>query len=237
MDSERLPGKPLLEISGLPMLQHVYRRACESGASRIVIATDHSAIFEAALEFGAEVRMTSKAHRSGSDRIAECADLLGWSDGHLIVNLQGDEPLMPAVCLDQVAALLIDDSEAEVASLYWPLDFPGEVENPDVVKLVLGAANCALYFSRAVIPFPRAGESQSKPGWIRHIGLYAYRAGALRAFRAHSPTPLEKTEKLEQLRFLEMGYRIRMAKAAEPIPAGVDNPEDLLRVRALLCED
>jgi len=242
MASQRLPGKPLFDIAGLPLLQHVYLQARKAQATRLVIATDHQAIFDAASAFGAEVIMTSGRHQSGSDRIAECADQLGWGDDHLIVNLQGDEPLMPPACLDQVATLLAEDPAADVASLYWPLDSSDEVANPNVVKLVLDARDYALYFSRAVIPFPRNEPDISAAlatglCWNRHIGLYAYRAGALRAFAAMTPTPLEDVEKLEQLRFLESGYRIRMAQASAPIPAGVDSPEDLQRVRIQLEAD
>ena len=232
MESERLPGKPLLEIAGRPMIEHVHRRACEAGAGSVVIATDSSAIRQAAEGFGARVVMTSSEHRSGSDRIAECAQLCGWSDGALIVNLQGDEPLMPAACLAQAAELLVREPLADVASLYWPIDSPREAGDPNTVKVVLDRSGFALYFSRSLIPHPRASKPVS--GWKRHIGLYAYRAGALRAFSGMEPSPLEQAERLEQLRFLEAGRRIIMARACELIPAGVDTPEDLERVRRMI---
>jgi len=239
MASQRLPGKPLLEIAGKPLIRHVYDCACRAAASGIVIATDDSRIFESAQGFGARVVMTSAQHRSGSDRIAECAELMGWPDHQLIVNLQGDEPLMPPACLDQVAELLMSDPGADVASLYWPVPTRAEAENPNAVKVVVSSAGRALYFSRSLIPWPRtdAVDRDSEPAaqpWKRHIGLYAYRAGALRQFSSMSPTVLETMEKLEQLRFLESGRAIRMAQAREPIPAGVDTHEDLERVRALL---
>ena len=237
MASQRLPGKPLLEIAGKPLLKHVFDRACQSKATRIVIATDDRRIFETAGHFGAEVVMTSPDHESGSDRIAECASQLGWTDDDLIVNLQGDEPLMPPSCLNQVAGLLLEDSSADVASLFCPVLNREEAVNPNAVKVVVDAQGMALYFSRAMIPYPRSTgqERRTDPDfarWKRHIGLYAYRVGALRLFTSLPPTPLETIEKLEQLRFLEAGCRIRMAPACEPIPAGVDTHDDLERVRA-----
>jgi 3-deoxy-manno-octulosonate cytidylyltransferase (CMP-KDO synthetase) len=236
MASQRLPGKPLLEIAGRSLIEHVYRRACAAKADSVVIATDDRKIFTAAVNFGAEVVMTSQEHESGSDRIAECADQLGWDDDQLIVNLQGDEPLMPPACLDQVADLLATDPDADVASLFWPLDSSEEVANPNVVKTVVDQSGRALYFSRSVVPHPRNWQNLAKAlesgiSWKRHIGLYAYRAAALRAFAAMDATPLEAAEKLEQLRFLESGRQIRMARACSFIPAGVDTPGDLERVR------
>lgn len=237
--AQRLPGKPLLEIGGKPLIEHVYRRARAASAQRIVIATDAQEIAVCARSFGAEAVMTSGAHHSGSDRIAECVSRLGWGAETVIVNLQGDEPLMPPVCLDQAAALLAGDDRAEVASLYWPVASAEEVTDPNVVKVVTAGDGAALYFSRSVIPHPRgaaniAAALQAGLRWKRHIGLYAYRASALRAFTATPPAPLERVEKLEQLRFLESGRRIVMARAAEFIPAGVDTADDLERVRAML---
>lgn len=241
--SERLPGKPLLEIAGRPLIEHVYRRACAASAARVVIATDADSIAERARSFGAEVVMTSTDHQSGSDRIAECVERLGWDSRTVIVNLQGDEPLMPPACLDQAAALLAANAESDVASLWWPIREAGEVTDPNVVKVVTDHRGAALYFSRSVIPYPRGpggvtADLESAIGagavWKRHIGLYAYRAAALRAFAEAGPGQLEQLEKLEQLRFLENGRGIVMARAVEAIPAGVDTPDDLRRVRALL---
>ncbi len=242
MGSHRLPGKPLLDIAGRPLIEHVYRRACSAAAGKVVIATDDRRIYAVAREFGAQVLMTSPAHPSGSDRITECADRLAWGDDQLIVNLQGDEPLMPAACLDQVAALLAADPDADVASLYWPMDSSEEIINPSVVKVVTRADGHALYFSRSVLPFPRQWDTlehalQSGMNWHRHVGLYAYRAGALRAFTAMQAMPLESAEKLEQLRFLESGGRIRMAQACQFIPTGVDTEQDLERVRKIIEEE
>ena len=239
MASERLPGKPLLTIAGRPLIEHVFRQATQSSARLTVIATDDQQIFDAARNFGADVIMTALDHTCGSDRIAECADQLAWDDDQLIVNLQGDEPLMPPACLDQVAGLLRSVPAADVASLYWPLVSSEEIVNPDIVKVVLGEGGNALYFSRSVVPFPRSPGSvesalQSGFSWKRHVGLYAYRARALRAFSAALSTPLESAEKLEQLRFLETGRNIIMAQSCQLIPAGVDTSEDLERVRAII---
>jgi len=239
MAAERLPGKPLLDLGGRPLIEHVYRRATEAAASSVHIATDDDRIRLTAEAFGANVVMTSKQHGSGSDRIAECAAILGWPDDTLIVNLQGDEPLMPAACLDQVAELLARDRLAQMASLYWPLDNGEEILDPNCVKVVTAADGAALLFSRAVIPHPRQWadvDSALKAGmrWRRHIGLYAYRAGALKAFSRYQPTPLERMEKLEQLRVLESGGRIIMARACQFIPAGVDTQKDLDRVRKFI---
>ncbi len=234
MAAERLPGKPLALIAGKPLIEHAWRRAQGAAADSVVIATDSEEILEAARAFGAEALLTSARHPSGSDRIAECADRLGWDDAALVVNLQGDEPLMPAACLDQVARLLGTHARADVASLYREVDDPAEANDPNAVKVVTAADGRALYFSRARIPHPRDAQAAAAAGWKRHIGLYAYRAGALRAFTRTAPTPLEQAEKLEQLRFLESGRTIVMAPACAPIPAGVDTPEDLARVRAIM---
>jgi 3-deoxy-manno-octulosonate cytidylyltransferase (CMP-KDO synthetase) len=231
-----------LDIAGRPLIEHVYRRARCAAAHQVVIATDDRGILEVAREFGANVTLTSTKHQSGSDRIAECADQLGWGDEQLIVNLQGDEPLMPASCLDQVAGLLGSDPAADVASLYWPLASSEEITDPNVVKVVTGENSHALYFSRSVVPYPRTWSDleaalQSGIKWRRHVGLYAYRAGALRAFTAMPVSPLESAERLEQLRFLESGRKIRMAQACQFIPAGVDTMSDLARVRNLIQEE
>ena len=242
MASQRLPGKPLVRIGGAALIEHVYRRACSATAASAVVATDSAEILEACHGFGARAVMTSASHSSGSDRIAECADLMGWGDDTLIVNLQGDEPLMPAACLDQAARLLDEHASASVASLYHDVSSAFEASDPNAVKVVTDEDGMALYFSRSIIPFPRdyanvEDAAGAGLGWKRHVGLYAYRAGALRAFSRMEPTPLESAEKLEQLRFLETGRRIVMAEACEAIPAGVDTPEDLERVRGLLSNE
>lgn len=237
--SERLPGKVLLDLAGKPLLQHVWQRACESDAESVIIATDDERIVRVAEAFGAQVVLTRSDHQSGSDRIAECAAKLAWPDEQLVVNLQGDEPLMPPACLDQVAALLNQRPDCEVASLYWPITEAGEVQNPNAVKVVTDSNNRALYFSRAPIPFARGFSSIDQAiaagvEWKRHLGLYAYRLSALRRYTACAPTPLEISERLEQLRIMEQGGRIAMAAACEFIPAGIDTPDDLQRVRNLI---
>ncbi len=237
MKSQRLPGKPLIAIGGRTLIEHVYRRACEASANSIVIATDSPEIYDAAGGFGCEAVMTSPEHASGSDRIAECIEIKGWPDHALVVNLQGDEPLVPAACLDQVAGILDKTAGTDIASLYWSIETSLSVGDSNVVKVVIAESGQALYFSRSMIPHPRnvSAEAAMHAGfkWNRHIGLYAYRARVLKAFAAIRPTPLESLEKLEQLRFLEAGYRISMERACEFIPSGVDTVEDLERVRKL----
>lgn len=238
MASERLPGKPLAPVAGRPLIEHVFRRAAAGGAASVRIATDDERIVAAAQAFGANAVLTSPAHQSGTDRIAECASLCGWGDDTIVVNLQGDEPLMPPECLAQVAGLLASDSAAAMGSLWWPLENAAEILDPNVVKVVCAADGSALFFSRSVLPYPRAWGSLERAiedgfAWARHVGLYAYRVGALRAFAAHPPTRLERAERLEQLRMLEAGGRIAMARACRAVPAGVDTAADLERVRSL----
>lgn len=237
MASERLPGKPLSRIRYRTLIEHVYRCALQASAASAVIATDSESVCDEARQFGATAVMTSAEHASGSDRIAECADLMGWGDDTLIVNLQGDEPLMPPTCLDQAARLLHDHPEADVASLYRNVESRDEAMDPNAVKVVTAEDGTALYFSRSQVPYPRDGQVNALSHWKRHIGLYAYRAGALRQFTRSNPGQLEQIEKLEQLRFLEQGRRIIMAEAIHPIPAGVDTPADLERVRRLIGDD
>ena len=236
MASERLPGKPLLDVAGKPLIQRVWECATASSAREVVVATDDEEIRQAAIAFGARCQMTRPEHASGSDRIAECIDALGWPDSVVVVNLQGDEPEMPAECLDQVAEMLQEDAVADAASLYQTIDDADEIRDPNAVKVVVNTAGRALYFSRSVIPAHRpwpSVESAIKAGqaWKRHIGLYAYRVGALRKFTGLAPTSLERMERLEQLRILESGGVIAMAEAVRPVPAGVDTAADLERVR------
>jgi 3-deoxy-manno-octulosonate cytidylyltransferase (CMP-KDO synthetase) len=239
MASQRLPGKPLLRIAGKPLIQHVYESALLASSQSVVIATADEQLRKACAGFGADVVMTSARHTSGSDRVAECAALKAWPDDALIVNLQGDEPLMPPQCLDQVASLLAGDPAAQLASLYWPLTAAQEILDPNIVKVVTALDGSAIFFSRSVIPFPRDfADLQSAlvhgGEWKRHIGLYAWRMSALQDFSRREATPVERVEKLEQLRVLEHGGRIIMAQACRHIPAGVDTPGDLERVRSLI---
>jgi len=236
--SQRLPGKALLDIGGKSLLEHVWNRASASAAVEVVIATDDQRIVRAAEAFGANVVLTSAEHTCGSDRIAECAGSMQWPADRVIVNLQGDEPLMPPACLDQVAQLLNADATADAATLYWPVENIGEISDPNAVKVVVGQGGNALLFSRAAIPHPRNFPSHAEAfeagfTWQRHLGLYAYRKASLDRFARTHPTPLEQAEHLEQLRFLETGGRIVAAQACQHIPAGVDTPADLERVRKL----
>ena len=239
--STRLPGKPLATLAGRPMIQHVHERAASGDAASVVVATDDARIADACRAFGAEVCLTRPDHPSGTDRIAEVIAHQGWPDDAIVVNLQGDEPLMPPRLLDQVAADLAAYPQASMATLATPLDDGGQVQDENVVKVVLDRAGFALYFSRAAIPWRRGSfvpGGTPEPGWetgmLRHIGLYAYRAGFVREFVGLAPAPLEQIESLEQLRALWHGRRIHVSLATEPPPAGVDTPEDLARVEALL---
>lgn len=240
--SQRLPGKPLLDIAGRPMIAHVHQRARESGALEVVIATDDERIARAAEGFGAEVCMTSARHASGTDRIAEVARLRGWDDQAVVVNLQGDEPLMPPALLRQVAQALIGHPAADMATLAADLRDTEQLFDPNTVKVVLDRDGYALYFSRATIPWHRDRfRKDIEPGndWtegvLRHLGIYAYRAGFLAGYADLPPSPLERIESLEQLRVLWNGGRIAVDVAAEAPPAGVDTDQDLQRVRAVLA--
>lgn len=235
----RLPGKPLLDIAGAPMVKHVWWRAKESRAVRVVVATDDARI-QAALGKDAEVVMTDPGHLSGTDRLADVVDQLGLSDDTLVVNVQGDEPLIPARLIDQVAQALAEAPKASVATLAEPVDSLEAILDPGVVKVVRNVDGAALYFSRAPIPWNRDHFHQpSSPPvldvWLRHIGIYAYRASFLRAFRGWEPSSLEQQEQLEQLRALHHGHVIQVALACAPNPPGVDTVEDLNRVRRLLA--
>lgn len=233
----RLPGKPLADLGGRPLLHWVHERALASGAQRVVVATDDARIEAAARVFGAEVVMTSPAHRSGTDRIADVARQLGLPDDALVVNVQGDEPLMPPPLIRQVASNLAAHPAADMATLSQRILTLSDLASPHVVKVVSDREGYALYFSRALIPQPRDGMPQAEhladasPGWQRHIGIYAYRVGFLRAFVHWPPSGLETTEMLEQLRALSNGASIHVAQACAPAPVGVDTPEDLARLR------
>lgn len=233
--STRLPGKPLREINGKPMLEHVHDRARESSAREIVIATDDERIAEAGERFGAQVCMTGDQHRSGTERIAEVCDLMDWPDQRIVVNLQGDEPTMPAQLIDQCAELLQQNS-ADIATLASPIAAQEDFENPNVVKVVCADNGLALYFSRAAIPYARGAKHRdaARHAALHHHGIYAYRCGVLRRLVAAAPSPLEICEQLEQLRALSLGMSIQVGTPSRRPGAGVDTEEDLLKAGAEL---
>jgi 3-deoxy-manno-octulosonate cytidylyltransferase (CMP-KDO synthetase) len=230
--STRLPGKPLLDIAGKPMIQHVYNRACESDASAVVIATDDQRIADVADSFGAKVVMTRAEHQSGTDRIQEVVSVLGLPEEAVVVNVQGDEPLIPPQTINQVADNLIRHSEAGISSLFHAIHDANELMNPNAVKVVTDALGYALYFSRSPLPWQDAEPVHGK----RHIGIYAYRVSTLNKFVSWSRSLLEVSERLEQLRAMHHGVRIIMAEAVQRVPAGVDTPEDLEAVRRFLTD-
>jgi len=240
-DSARLPGKVLLPIAGRPMLHWVCERARASGATQVVVATDDERIRESVAQAGVECVMTANTHVSGTDRIAEAARKLGWAPDDVIVNLQGDEPLMPPTLLGQVAQLLLDHADADIATLAAPVTSLTEFLDPNAVKVVLAQDGRALLFSRAPIPWDRDGAIAGQPGpdsfqrALRHIGLYAYRVHSLLRISQLPPAPLELREKLEQLRALAHGMQIRVAIAASRPGVDVNTAADLERIRALLA--
>ena len=238
--SSRLPGKPLLDIHGKTMVQRVWEQAGLSDAQRVVIATDDIRIFDAAQAFGAAVCMTSTEHLSGTDRLQQVVTELDLADDHIVVNVQGDEPLIPPQVIDQVAANLSRHPQAGIATLCEDINAIEDLSNPNVVKVVSNEQGMAMYFSRAPIPWPRDAFSTvqnvmpSVGSWRRHIGLYAYRVEFLHQFVAWSPAPQEQLESLEQLRALHNGVFIHVEKAVSNVPAGVDTHEDLALVRSVL---
>lgn len=250
--STRLPGKPLLDICGKPMIQHVCERASESQASRVVVATDDSRIHDACEAFGAEVVMTSPNHVSGTDRLEEVVRKLGLDADHRVVNVQGDEPLIPPELIDQVADNLERYPDAAISTLCERLHDMEQIFNPNVVKVVFGSQGMAHYFSRAPIPWARdywnsiGKDNLSAPnasaalrdgtGYFRHIGIYGYRASVLSRFVSWPPAPTELAESLEQLRALYNGARIHVEVASGTPPAGVDTEADLQRVRGWMAK-
>ncbi|HEY6821480.1 MAG TPA: 3-deoxy-manno-octulosonate cytidylyltransferase [Burkholderiales bacterium] len=229
--STRFPGKPLADIAGKPMIAWVCERAARSGAASVHVATDDDRIAGAVRRHGHQAIMTRADHASGTDRLAEAADALGLDDEHVVVNLQGDEPLMEPRLVADVAAALGAMPAASLSTACHPIRDPAEVLNPNVVKVVLDGHGYALYFSRSQIPHPR------EPGatWYRHAGLYAYRAGFLRKYAKLEPSPLERAEALEQLRALWHGFRIAVVVSEREIAPGVDTPRELDAVRKMLA--
>ena len=237
--STRLPDKPLADIAGLPMVVRVARRAALSGADRVVVAADDERIVQACAAYGVEAVLTRTDHASGSDRLAEACALLGLDGDALVVNVQGDEPLIDPVLIGRCAGLLVQHPDCVMSTAAHPLRHAAELNNPNVVKVVLDAVGRALYFSRAPIPWWRdapagGGPTLCEPPPLRHIGLYGYRAGFLRGFPALAASPLERIESLEQLRVLWHGHRIAVHVTQDDPGPGVDTPEDLARVRALM---
>lgn len=232
--ASRLPGKPLRLLGGEPLIRHVVRRAQSAGATEVVVATDDARIAEALTGSGARVAMTSTTHASGSDRLAECATRLGWADAAVVVNLQGDEPFAPAAGIRAVVAALVT-CDAPMATLAVPITGIEQLFDPNLVKVVRDRRGLALYFSRAPLPWARdafaTGRARLPDGvpFLRHIGIYAYRAGFLRAYPSLPHTPLEQAESLEQLRALEHGHAIAVALSPETFPPGIDTPDDLAR--------
>jgi 3-deoxy-manno-octulosonate cytidylyltransferase (CMP-KDO synthetase) len=239
--STRLPNKPLADIAGVPMVVRVAQRAALSQATQVVVAADDERIIDACAAHAVQAVMTRADHPSGSDRLAEACQLMGWDGDERVVNVQGDEPLMEPSLIDACAALLDERSDCVMSTVAHPIADPADFTNPNVVKVVLDAAGRALYFSRACIPWARdASAAAGAPALpaqaaLRHVGLYGYRAGFLRRFPGLSPAPLERIESLEQLRVLWHGERIAVHVSARAAGIGVDTPEDLERVRALLA--
>ena len=239
--STRLPDKPLADIAGVPMVVRVAQQAAASGAERVVVAADDPRIIAACEAHGVQALLTRTDHASGSDRLSEACAQLGLADDAIVVNVQGDEPLIEPVLIDAVAQSLSDHPDAAMSTAAHAIESPEEFGNPNVVKTVLDARGYALYFSRAPIPWWRDGFVQqgaravpTSPPALRHIGIYAYRAGFVRRFPSLPPAPVEATEALEQLRALWHGYRIAVHISSHAPGPGVDTPEDLARVRALL---
>lgn len=236
LNSTRLPGKLLLPIAGKSMLRHVVDRVLMSNAKHVYVAVDDQQLAETVIGTQATPVMTSSEHVSGTDRIVEVIQTLDIDTNDVIVNVQGDEPLIPPDVVNQAAQLLFDRPSIGVASLYSTLSNPQEIFDPNVVKVVLKSDSHAMYFSRAPIPWDRGafadGEpKQVKSQWYRHLGVYAYRVWALQRFVSWNPSNLEKIESLEQLRFLENGIPIVLTEVAESVSSGVDTPQDLARVR------
>lgn len=236
--STRLPGKPLLDIGGKPMVVRVAEQASLSGAEQIIIATDHQPIVAAAQEHGFQARMTRADHNSGTDRIAEVSAQQGWTGDTIVVNVQGDEPLIPPALIRSVAQHLHDHPDCAIATACHPIHDEASMRNPNIVKAVLDKHGNALYFSRAPIPWPRDAYAGNAPSpqhahALRHIGIYAYRASFLHTYGQLAPAQIEQIESLEQLRALYHGYRIGVAVTPEAPPSGVDTEADLLLAREI----
>ena len=233
LGSTRLPAKMLADIAGQPLIQHVYAAACRSQAQEVLIATDDETIHAVVSGFGANVIMTSAAHQSGTDRLAEVAEILEWPDELIVVNVQGDEMGLPPGLINQVAGILASDDNAHMATLCERITSEDDVSNPNVVKVVATGNRHALYFSRAPIPWHKADQPQS---YFRHIGIYAYRVGFLKTYSRLPRCALEQKESLEQLRALDYGATILIEEACQPPGIGIDTTDDLERARELVSK-
>ena len=235
--SSRLPGKPLKDIAGKPMVQHVFEQAQKSAAEEVIVATDDERILKAVKEFGGTAVMTSTDHESGTDRLEEVAEIMQWDDEQIVVGVQGDEPLIPPLVINQVAENLSARPEFSISTLQEKISTLADIMDPNVVKTATDQFGTALYFSRAPIPFGRDSFPKNIPDGIdyyRHIGIYGYRVKFLRQFAGWEMSPLEKAEKLEQLRAMWYGAKIHLDVALETPPKGVDTQEDLEHIRNLL---
>ena len=240
--SQRFPKKLVADLAGKPLLQWVYELALKAGAQTVTVATDHDIIYQAAVTFGASVVMTRNNHKNGTERSAEVAEKSGWHQEEIVVNVQGDEPFLPTTLIHSAVLALGQDVESEMATVACAIDTTEDLFNPNVVKVVCDDMSRALYFSRAPMPWDRNGFMEKEKNAalsadfpaFRHIGLYAYRASLLAKYVSLPMSPLEQTEKLEQLRFLHQGIKVQVAKADELPPHGVDTEEDLEALRRLL---
>lgn len=233
--STRLPNKPLADIAGKPMVVRVAERALASGASKVVVAVDDQSIFDACQAHGLNVMLTSNQHPTGTDRLSEVASRLNLNENDIVVNVQGDEPLIPAELITQVAQTLADHPEADIATAALAINHLSEVNNPNVVKVAMSQSGQALYFSRAPIPYSRDPQKYQAQ-CFRHIGMYAYKASFLKEFSKLTPAPIEEAESLEQLRAMWYGYKIQVLLTDAAPPPGVDTAEDLDRVRQIFKE-
>ncbi len=244
--STRLPGKPLALIDGVPMIVRVARQVSLADLDQVVVAVDDQRVHDVVQDAGFEVLMTREDHPSGSDRVMEVADTMGWADGDVVINVQGDEPLIPPAIIRQLADVLADEPTLQMATLSEPLSTSADFTNPNIVKVVSDSHNNALYFSRAPIPYPRdhlstphdevSTDALEQLSARRHIGIYGFRVAALRTFVGLTDSRLERIERLEQLRWLEAGHQLRVLHAGAAVPGGVDTPEDLARIEALLTD-
>jgi 3-deoxy-manno-octulosonate cytidylyltransferase (CMP-KDO synthetase) len=239
--STRLPHKPLVNIAGLPMVVRVAQRAALSMATSVVVAADHLSIVQACNDHGIRAILTRNDHPSGSDRLAEACEVLEWPDDALVVNVQGDEPLMDPDLINKVATLLHERPEASMSTAAHAIESVDEFQNPNVVKVILNARQMAMYFSRAPVPWWRDGNSQGitalpDPRPLRHIGIYGYRAGFLKQFPLLPQAPVEMTEALEQMRAMWHGHQVAVHVTLRAPGPGVDTPEDLQRVRSILTD-